>query len=182
MRPSFDDYYLGIAWAVAARADCTRRKAGTVIVKDATIIGHGYNGAPPGRPGCLSDGACPRGRHHPVPKYRVPAVSATFCAYLIEGADRPPGQMHGTGCMCAADAVICACGKEWPCPDGVPPTSSYDTGPGSCIAVHSEANAIIRAGYPATVGATLYTVPGAPCDGCQRLIDGAGITRVLWPS
>ena len=63
-RPGWDDYFLGIAEAVAARADCTRRRVGAVIVDtDHRIISAGYNGAPPGKPGCLSDGACPRGRH-----------------------------------------------------------------------------------------------------------------------
>lgn len=58
-RPSVDDYYLGIAAAVAARGECSRRKVGAVIVKDHTIVATGYNGAPPGEPSCL-DGACPR--------------------------------------------------------------------------------------------------------------------------
>lgn len=60
-RPTVDEYYLGIAQAVSARAECTRRRIGAVIVKDGSIIGTGYNGAPPGEPSCL-DGACPRAR------------------------------------------------------------------------------------------------------------------------
>lgn len=60
-RPGWDEYFLGIAAAVAARADCTRRQVGAVIVKDHRIVATGYNGAPAGRRGCLS-GACPRGR------------------------------------------------------------------------------------------------------------------------
>lgn len=59
-RPGWDQYFLGIAEAVAARADCTRRQYGCVIVKAHRIVSTGYNGAPSGRPGCLS-GACPRG-------------------------------------------------------------------------------------------------------------------------
>ena len=58
-RPTIDEYYLGIAQAVSARAECTRRQIGAVIVKDGSIIGTGYNGAPPGEPSCL-DSACPR--------------------------------------------------------------------------------------------------------------------------
>lgn len=60
-RPSVDDYYLGIAAAVAARAECSRRQVGAVIVRDSTIVGTGFNGAPPGELSCL-DGACPRAR------------------------------------------------------------------------------------------------------------------------
>ena len=58
-RPGWDNYFLGIARAVAARADCSRAQHGAVIVRENRIISAGYNGAPAGRPGCLS-GACPR--------------------------------------------------------------------------------------------------------------------------
>lgn len=62
-RPGWDEYFLGICRAVSARADCTRRKVGAVIVgTDHRIISTGYNGPPPGEPGCLSDGECPRGQ------------------------------------------------------------------------------------------------------------------------
>jgi dCMP deaminase len=56
-RPSWDEYFLDIAMAVATRADCTRRKVGAVVVKDRRIRATGYNGAPAGEPGCIS---CPR--------------------------------------------------------------------------------------------------------------------------
>src|ERR1700743_2695651 len=68
-RPSWRDYYLGIADAVAVRADCTRRKVGAIVVKGTPIISTGYNGSPPGEPGCLSDGACPRGQHYKEMNY-----------------------------------------------------------------------------------------------------------------
>lgn len=53
---------MGIAQAVAARADCTRALHGAVIV-DAShrIVSTGYNGSEPGGPSCLA-GECPRGR------------------------------------------------------------------------------------------------------------------------
>jgi dCMP deaminase len=61
--PTWDDYFLGIAAAVSARAKCTRRKVGAVVVTpDRRVIATGYNGAAPGDPDCLLDGACPRGR------------------------------------------------------------------------------------------------------------------------
>lgn len=60
-RPDWDDYFLGIAKAVAARADCTRRQVGAVVVNwRQQVISTGYNGAEPGGPSCLK-GECPRG-------------------------------------------------------------------------------------------------------------------------
>jgi dCMP deaminase len=65
-RPTIDEYYLGIAQAVSARAECTRRQIGAVIVRDGSIMGTGFNGAPPGEPSCL-DGACPRALSNALP-------------------------------------------------------------------------------------------------------------------
>ena len=61
------------------------------------------------------------------------------------------------------------------------PYSPYDSGPGACIAIHAEANALLYASYDRCTGATIY-VTRKPCDGCRKLIDGAGITRVVYPS
>ena len=60
-RPSWDDYYLGIAQAVSLRGDCVRRQHGAVIVKDQKIVSTGYNGTPPGDDrSCGKTGQCPR--------------------------------------------------------------------------------------------------------------------------
>jgi dCMP deaminase len=60
IRPSWNEYFLGIAEAVSKRGDCTRRQVGAVIVKNNRIVATGYNGTIPGQPGCL-DGQCPGG-------------------------------------------------------------------------------------------------------------------------
>lgn len=57
----------------------------------------------------------------------------------------------------------------------VAPGSSYDTGPGSCIAIHAEANALLDAGRLARGGQLM--VSSAICDGCLRLAQGA---RIAW--
>jgi dCMP deaminase len=58
-RPDWRTYFLDLAEAASARAECTRRKVGAVLVKDNRVRGVGYNGALPGYPSCL-EGACPR--------------------------------------------------------------------------------------------------------------------------
>jgi dCMP deaminase len=61
-RPDWDPYFLGIAVAVSARGECTRRQVGAVIVNEHhRLVKPGYNGAAAGERSCLQ-GACPRGR------------------------------------------------------------------------------------------------------------------------
>ncbi len=61
-RPKKDEYYLNIARAVAERSTCLRAKAGTVIVKDDTIVSTGYVGAARGEENCCDLGICERDR------------------------------------------------------------------------------------------------------------------------
>ena len=125
-RPTWHEHFLDVAQTVSKRADCSRRKVGAVLVKNNRIRATGYNGSPPGKPGCLTDGACPRAKSD---------------------------VLYG---------------------------SSYDTGPGACIAIHAEQNAILYSTPEERDGATLY-ITDVPCDGCRRLISGSGIKRVVFP-
>jgi len=59
-RMSKDEYYLGIAAAVAARSTCLRRRFGAIVVKNDAIVATGYNGPARGvvncaEVGCLKD-------------------------------------------------------------------------------------------------------------------------------
>lgn len=120
IRLSWDEYFLAIAGAVALRSDCTRRQVGAVLVgPDRRIISTGYNGSPPGQPGC-SDAPCPR------------SVS-----------DLPSG-------------------------------SSYDTGPGACIALHAEMNALLYADPARWHNAHIY-INCLPCEGCRKHLRACGI-------
>ena len=68
-----------------------------------------------------------------------------------------------------------------PCPRlaaDVPPGSRYDGGPGRCLAVHAEANALLYSDLTSRVGGTLY-VNGPPCPDCAKLIVAAGVVRVV---
>ena len=78
----------------------------------------------------------------------------------------PPGHAH------CADA---------PCPRlaaDVQPGSRYDTGPGRCLSVHAEANALLYGDPTSRVGATVY-VNGPPCADCAKLMAACGIARVV---
>lgn len=59
MRPTWDEYFMGIARMVAMRSNCIKRKVAAVIVKDKRIISTGYNGTPRGVKNC-NEGGCPR--------------------------------------------------------------------------------------------------------------------------
>lgn len=58
-RPSWDEYFIGIAKVAALRSNCIKRKVAAVIVKDRRIISTGYNGTPRGVRNC-NEGGCPR--------------------------------------------------------------------------------------------------------------------------
>ena len=64
MRITKDEYYLGIAKAVAQRSTCLRRQYGAVIVKNDRIISTGYNGSARGEPNCCDVGECWREAHN----------------------------------------------------------------------------------------------------------------------
>jgi dCMP deaminase len=52
MRISKEEYYLGIAKAVALRSPCLRRKYGAIIVVNDAIVSTGYNGPARGSTNC----------------------------------------------------------------------------------------------------------------------------------
>ena len=69
VRPSWDEYFLGIAEVVSRRSTCLRAACGAVLVVDGRVASTGYNGAPSGEPHCSRegcaeiDGHCQRAVH-----------------------------------------------------------------------------------------------------------------------
>ena len=53
-RPSYDEYFMEMAYVVSKRSTCIRRKVGAILVKDKHILSTGYNGAPKGHKHCSS--------------------------------------------------------------------------------------------------------------------------------
>jgi dCMP deaminase len=150
-RPSEHEWAFIVALAIATRGECTRRQVGAVIVDAQNrIVGAGYNGTYRGGPNCLA-GACPRGLHG--------------C------------EVHGRGgCSCE----FCRCGARQPCPENVPSGSSYDTGPGACIAVHAELNALLDVSDRKRLESSELYVTAPPCDGCLKILRNTPIYRILW--
>lgn len=71
-RVSWTEYFINIAYMVAERSTCTRRKVGAVAVKDKHILATGYNGVPSGVEHCLNTGCLraklniPSGERHEI--------------------------------------------------------------------------------------------------------------------
>ncbi len=69
-RPSWDEYFMSIAEAVARRSTCLRRHVGAILVVEKRILATGYNGAPSGVEHCSEAGclrqqmAVPSGERH----------------------------------------------------------------------------------------------------------------------
>lgn len=156
-RPSEREWAFLVALAISTRGECSRRQVGAVIVDAQNrIVGAGYNGTYRGGPNCLQ-GACPRGRH-----YQVDCEAVGKCDVSCPGK-------------------LCACGYDgWPCPDAVESGSSYDTGPGACIAVHAELNALLDVSDRKRLESSELYVTAAPCDGCLKILRNTQIYRIFW--
>lgn len=81
-RPSWDEYFLGLAIAVAQRSHDPRTKHGCIITKDNRIIGTGYNGFIHG----VDDESLPR---EAPTKYKV--MFHAECNSLLNCQIRPEG-------------------------------------------------------------------------------------------
>ncbi|MDR0853230.1 MAG: cytidine/deoxycytidylate deaminase family protein [Clostridiales Family XIII bacterium] len=96
-RPSWDEYFMGIAKLTAERSTCLKRQVGAVIVQDKHIIASGYNGAPRGLLHCAEKGGClrvelgiPSGQRHELCRAlhaeQNAIIQAASFGHSIEGA------------------------------------------------------------------------------------------------
>lgn len=149
-RPSEHEWAFLVALAISTRGECTRGQVGAVIVDAQNRIVGAGYNGTYGGGPNCLGGACPRGQHY------LPYDSPGFCA----------------------------CGKEWThpegCPDAVESGSSYDTGPGACIAVHAELNALLDVSDRKRLESSELYVTAPPCDGCLKILRNTQIYRILW--
>lgn len=122
LRPGWDEYFIGIAKAVSARATCLRRRYGAVIAKDNIIVSTGYNGAPAGMKDCLEVGKCtrkelqiPHGERyelcHSVHAEANAIIRASVDELMgstiyISGADDGIGECHSEPCMMCKRMIL----------------------------------------------------------------------------
>nr|MBF0221769.1 cytidine/deoxycytidylate deaminase family protein [Desulfobulbaceae bacterium] len=96
IRPSWDDYFMGITELVAQRSTCTRRKVGAILVRDKRIVATGYNGAPSKIRHCLDVGCLreqkgiPSGERHELCRglhaEQNAIIQAALHGFSVEGA------------------------------------------------------------------------------------------------
>ncbi len=71
-RPTYDEYFMKMAFLAASRSTCLRRKVGAVLVKDKHVLSTGYNGPPKGLKHCNETGCLreqrriPSGERHEI--------------------------------------------------------------------------------------------------------------------
>ena len=96
-RPSWDEYFMGIAELTKKRSTCLRRNVGAVIVQDKHIIATGYNGAPRGIDHCAERNGClrqelgiPSGERHELCRAlhaeQNAIIQAASFGHSVEGA------------------------------------------------------------------------------------------------
>lgn len=95
-RPSWDEYFIHLAFEVAKRSTCLRRAVGAIIVKDRRILATGYNGVPSGlrhceETGCLREQlGVPSGQRHEICRglhaEQNAIIQAATLGQSIEGA------------------------------------------------------------------------------------------------
>jgi len=83
---------------------------------------------------------------------------------LASGYNNPSDASH----TCIAD-----------CPravSDVPSYSPYNKGPGRCIAIHAEDNALRKTTPEERKGGVMY-ITAKPCDDCEKLLEASGLER-----
>ncbi|WP_341875808.1 cytidine/deoxycytidylate deaminase family protein [Defluviitalea saccharophila] len=109
MRPSWDEYFMGIVDLVKDRSTCLRRQVGALIVKDKRILSTGYNGAPTGCSHCAEVGCLreklqiPSGQRHELCR-ALHAEQNAIVQAAMHGVSVAGGTLYVTHQPC----VMCA--------------------------------------------------------------------------
>jgi dCMP deaminase len=108
-RPSWDEYFLGIAELVSKRSTCLRRSVGAVLVKDKRMLATGYNGVPSkirhcSEVGCIREKLnVPSGQRHELCR-GLHGEQNAFLQAALHGTSVKDATIYSTTQPC----VICA--------------------------------------------------------------------------
>ena len=108
-RVPWPEYFMRIAYMVAERSTCLRRKVGAVAVKDKRILATGYNGAPAGLTHCLELGCLreklgiPSGQRHELCR-ALHAEQNVIIQAAIHGVNIAGAEIFSTTQPC----ILCA--------------------------------------------------------------------------
>ena len=108
-RPSYDEYFMQMAYLAASRSTCLRRHVGAVLVKDKHVLSTGYNGPPKGlrhcnETGCLrEEQGVPSGERHEICRGLHAEQNAIIQASVF-GVSIKNGVLYVTNTPC----VVCA--------------------------------------------------------------------------
>ena len=120
-RASWPRYFMDIAFLVAQRSTCLRRKVGAIAVLDRRILATGYNGAPSGVPHCLEVGCLrqqlgiPSGQRHEICR-GIHAEQNVIIQAAVHGISLRGAEIfctHQPCIICAKMLINCGVKKIW---------------------------------------------------------------------
>lgn len=100
IRPTWREYFLGIAQLAAARSTCLAFPVGAVVTRDNQILATGYNGSPPGSLHCTDLGYCSDGvndcAHSSLPSRAIHAEANAIAQCAKNGVATNQAQIYVT--------------------------------------------------------------------------------------
>lgn len=108
-RPSWNEYFMQLAYLAAKRSTCMRRKVGAVIVRNTSILATGYNGAPKGVKHCEIVGCLRTQQNIPSGERHELCIGAHAEANAIAQAALNGTSIKGSTLYCVnAPCIFCA--------------------------------------------------------------------------
>lgn len=118
-RPTYDEYFMSMAFLAATRSTCIRRKVGAVLVKNKHVLATGYNGPPKGMKHCQETGCLreeklvPSGERHEICRGLHAEQNAIIQAAVFGiSIDNSVIYITNTPCVVCAKMLINAGVKE----------------------------------------------------------------------
>lgn len=169
MRPTWDQYFMGIADLAATRSPCLRRHVGAVIEKDHQVLAIGWNGPPSGFTHCVEK---------EEPCYACSGkgtrVSGSFisCQYCGGTGIKHATKYYTSGGFILEKIPVCLRTQM-----NVPSGQRYEL----CRASHAEFSAISQAAKKGIEieNSNLYCTC-FPCIICAKAIISAGIKKIYY--